>query len=100
MNNIEEIDNEIEELKNKRTELLKTQRVHQLAEVKKLIAQYSFTIKELGIKTTRKTKPKPKYKNPQNDKETWSGRGIKPKWVVEYLSTGKTLDEILITKST
>jgi DNA-binding protein H-NS len=38
----------------------------------------------------------PKYRNPSNPSETWSGRGRKPKWVEEQLSAGKSLDGLLI----
>jgi len=30
----------------------------------------------------------PKYHNPDNPAETWAGRGRKPKWVEEKLSSG------------
>lgn len=36
------------------------------------------------------------YRNPDNSEQTWSGRGRQPKWVVEALRKGKTLDEFRI----
>ena len=38
----------------------------------------------------------PKYRNPADATQTWTGRGRKPKWVVEGLATGDTLDDFLI----
>jgi len=38
----------------------------------------------------------PKYRNPANAEQTWTGRGRKPKWVVEELATGGNLDDFLI----
>jgi DNA-binding protein H-NS len=38
----------------------------------------------------------PKYRNPTNPLETWSGRGKTPRWVVELLATGANLDELRI----
>ncbi len=38
----------------------------------------------------------PKYKNPRNPSETWSGRGKQPKWLAEYLKSGRKLDDFLI----
>jgi DNA-binding protein H-NS len=35
-----------------------------------------------------------KYRHPDNPSLTWSGRGKRPLWVVEYLATGKTLDDL------
>jgi H-NS histone family len=39
---------------------------------------------------------RPKYQNPDNHSEKWSGRGRKPKWVEETLASGKKLDDMLI----
>ncbi|MBF0420984.1 MAG: H-NS histone family protein [Magnetococcales bacterium] len=30
----------------------------------------------------------PKYRNPQNHDETWSGKGPTPKWLKEYMNGG------------
>ena len=38
----------------------------------------------------------PKYKNPNNPAEVWSGRGRQPRWVRDQLMTGKRLDQFLI----
>ena len=40
----------------------------------------------------------PKYKNPRNPTETWSGRGKQPWWVREQLDAGKKLDQFLIAE--
>jgi DNA-binding protein H-NS len=46
----------------------------------------------------RRSYPKvfPKYQNPKNPAETWSGRGKQPLWVKEQLRAGKELDRLLI----
>lgn len=36
----------------------------------------------------------PKYANPANREETWSGRGRKPKWVSDYLDSGKPIEDL------
>ena len=41
-------------------------------------------------------KVEPKYRNPQNTLETWSGRGRTPRWIIELLATGASLDEFRI----
>jgi DNA-binding protein H-NS len=38
-----------------------------------------------------------KFRHPENSALTWSGRGRKPRWFLEALSTGKTEDELTIT---
>lgn len=39
----------------------------------------------------------PKYRNPANHEQTWTGRGVSPAWVQE-LKTAGTLDSALIIK--
>ena len=38
----------------------------------------------------------PKYRNPEQPTETWSGRGRKPTWVVGQLKSGKRLQDLAI----
>ena len=38
----------------------------------------------------------PKYRNPLNIAETWSGRGKQPGWVLTALKAGKTLGDLAI----
>jgi hypothetical protein len=37
----------------------------------------------------------PKYQNPDNATQTWSGKGKQPQWVEQALAKGKTLDSLL-----
>ena len=50
---------------------------------------------------TRRPYPKvfPKYQNPKNPTETWSGRGRQPRWLSPQLSSGKELDDFRIHNS-
>jgi DNA-binding protein H-NS len=41
-------------------------------------------------------KVEPKFRNPNDPSETWSGRGKPPRWVADLLATGTSLDEIRI----
>jgi len=38
----------------------------------------------------------PKYRNPANTKETWTGRGKQPRWLAAETAKGKKLEEFLI----
>ncbi len=38
----------------------------------------------------------PKYRNPANPANTWSGRGRKPKWVEAHLAGGGSMDALKI----
>ena len=51
--------------------------------------------KKAGATGTR-GKVKPKYRNPNDATQTWTGRGRKPQWVAAWLSNGKPLDGLLI----
>ena len=41
----------------------------------------------------------PKYRNPKNPAETWSGRGIQPRWLGPELRAGKRLEDFLIRRT-
>lgn len=49
-------------------------------------------------KKSRKSlgKVAPKYRNPQNPEETWTGRGKQPRWLAAYTSQGRGLEEFKI----
>ncbi|BDU20341.1 H-NS histone family protein [Dyella sp. GSA-30] len=38
----------------------------------------------------------PKYKNPANPEQTWSGRGKRPRWFNDALKAGKSEKSLLI----
>jgi DNA-binding protein H-NS len=48
--------------------------------------------------TQRRPYPKilPKYRNPKNAAETWTGRGKQPRWLREQLRSDKKLDDFRI----
>lgn len=42
---------------------------------------------------------RPKYRNPKNPGETWSGRGRLPRWLRPQLRGGRKLDDFLIDQA-
>jgi DNA-binding protein H-NS len=52
----------------------------------------------IGENRTRRPYPKvlPKYQNPRNPGERWSGRGKQPHWVRAQLKSGKKLEHLRI----
>jgi DNA-binding protein H-NS len=50
------------------------------------------------IGRTRRSYPivLPKYRNPQQPSETWTGRGKQPRWLEAQLKSGKRLDDFRI----
>lgn len=70
-----------------------------LAAAQKAAAEHGFSLDEiLGGKGASKsvTKGMPKYANPADPSQTWTGRGRKPNWVVSALESGKSLDDLAI----
>ncbi|PRP68484.1 hypothetical protein BUE93_22035 [Chromobacterium amazonense] len=43
-----------------------------------------------------RTKVEPRYAHPHDASLTWTGRGRAPKWVVDWKSSGHTIEECLI----
>jgi DNA-binding protein H-NS len=39
----------------------------------------------------------PKYRNPDERSETWSGRGKQPRWMTRALQAGHTIEEFVIS---
>lgn len=69
-----------------------------LAEVEEVARQRGFSLAQLlgeGTVKPRKTIA-PKYANPADPSQTWTGRGRKPSWVIEALDAGKSLDDLAI----
>lgn len=69
-----------------------------LRELEDRARSLGFTLDEIvGAKVSRKRAPaKPKYANPANRSDTWTGRGRKPRWVEAALKAGKSLDDLAI----
>lgn len=42
------------------------------------------------------SKVPPKYRDPANSANTWTGRGKQPRWLAAYTATGRSLEEFLI----
>ena len=40
----------------------------------------------------------PKYRNPANAEETWTGRGKQPRWLAELTGKGRKVEDFLIQK--
>lgn len=69
-----------------------------VAELDEVARKMGFSLAELtAITATRKRKPAaPKYANPADASDTWTGRGRKPRWVVAALAAGKSLNDLAI----
>ena len=86
----------------------KSERAKALEAAKAEAKKHGFSLDELvGAKTATSkgkrggttAKVAPKYRHPENEAMTWTGRGRQPKWVKEALEAGKTLADFLIEKA-
>ena len=68
-----------------------------LSEMKQLAASIGMTVEQI-LESASQTKAKgtPKFKNPSDPTQTWTGRGKRPGWLNDALQAGKTLDELRI----
>ncbi len=75
-----------------------------LADLQKLARDNGVELDELlaeaSGKSSKANKPKskvaPKYRNPADAGQTWTGRGRQPLWVAAALSSGKSLKDLEI----
>ncbi|OSQ53029.1 H-NS histone family protein [Marivita geojedonensis] len=81
---------------------LKTLEARRLSEAKKAAEsaakEYGFSLDELlgGAPQKKGSKSAPKYKNPADASQTWTGKGRKPNWVIDALAAGKTMEDLKI----
>lgn len=97
---LEEIQRQIKALQAEAEELKLAEGVDQLRAV---IRKYGVGLQHFRIALGASKKPRqapkklaPTYRNPDNDAETWTGRGRKPRWLVAALNEGKTVEECRI----
>ena len=67
-----------------------------LAELEKKAAEMGYALSDLtGAAKVKKPSP-PKYRNPNDASQTWSGRGRTPLWVKALENAGGSRDDALI----
>lgn len=75
-------------------------RTEAVAKVRALMAEYGLTLADIGAKAPAvgkkaASKVAAKYHDPATG-DTWSGRGLKPKWLSAALAAGRNLSEFTI----
>ena len=74
------------------------ERIEMKQKVESLVAGAGLSVQELfGGRSANKGKTvAPKYINPENRSETWTGRGRKPRWLVAKLGKGSKMTDFAI----
>lgn len=96
---LEELESHRKEVEAAIKDYEKRRKADALAAVRATAKEHGFTLEELlGAKVAPKSGSKglPKYANPADPSQTWTGRGRQPNWVKEALSQGKSLDSMAI----
>jgi DNA-binding protein H-NS len=79
-------------------EAQREQRAEALSKIRSLMSEYGLSVADLsgraaaGARVGTGSKVAPKYRDPQTG-YTWSGRGLKPKWLSSALAEGKQLED-------
>ncbi|MGY0505545.1 H-NS histone family protein [Luteimonas sp. e5] len=113
--NTRELTQLISEATKRKKVLAKRKPINQVrASVNRIVRTSGYTFEELfGVpapkatkRATRKTtarkstgKVPPKYRDPANPENTWTGRGRQPLWLVAYTDAGRDVNEFLIDKA-
>ena len=99
LNDLKRLQAEVEkEIKDRQQQELKKARDQILA----IAQEVGVSIEDLIVSSSGKprgntgTKAQPRYENPADNSQTWSGRGRQPRWIVEALNSGKTLEDLKI----
>jgi DNA-binding protein H-NS len=72
-----------------------------LAQLRRENEMHAVSTEAPGVSRERRKYPRvfPKYRNPNEPSETWSGRGKQPRWLVAALKTGHRIEEFMISKA-
>lgn len=104
-NNLAELMAQKAALEKQIAEMQTSARKEAIAKVKAIMTEYNLTIADLTAQargqrigpgtTGTVSRVAPKYRDPVGG-GTWTGRGLKPKWLQAALAEGKTLADFLI----
>ncbi|SER82426.1 DNA-binding protein H-NS [Tranquillimonas rosea] len=92
---------ELEDLRAAVDKALKDYDARKKAEARKAAEEaakvHGFSLDDLvSGKVTGAQKNPPKYRNPDDPKKTWTGRGRQPAWIKEALDSGRSLEDFRI----
>lgn len=113
MGNLVEIQSQIEKLQKQATEIKAREFDKTVRDILVMMEAFGITVKDLSVGKSRGSKVKlkkpravgaakkktasavpPKYRGPAG--ETWSGRGLTPRWLAALLAQGKTKEEFAV----
>ncbi len=91
---------ELRDLRNKLDRAISTfeerRKREAIAAAENAVREFGFNLADLTAGKPARGKIAPKYANPEDPELTWTGRGRKPRWVQDYLDSGKKLEDLEI----
>jgi DNA-binding protein H-NS len=102
MNDLIEIQNQIEKLQKQASEIRALEFGKTVQDILAKMAAYNITLDDLDVSKSRARKATltgsksaaAKFKGPNG--ETWSGRGLTPRWLSALVAQGRTKEEFAI----
>jgi len=100
------LDRQAAELEKRLAQARKEERSGVVTQIKSLMAEHGLTIADLEVRgrstggakertSTAGRTVAPKYKDPASG-QTWTGRGLQPKWLAAALADGKKIEDFAI----
>lgn len=97
MDELEQIQQQIAELKKKAEEIAYDRKQAVIDDIKAKIKAYAITAKELGYADKGAAKTSTVAVKYRSGDQTWTGRGKQPKWVVQHLANGGRIEDLLVS---
>ena len=102
MSTLKELLNQKAELDKAIESTRKEELANAIAQVKSLMQEYGLTIADISVKSSTRApsaakggKVAAKYRNSATG-ESWSGRGLQPKWLKAALASGRQLSDFAV----
>jgi DNA-binding protein H-NS len=102
MTSYKELQDQIARLQAEAEQVRKNEIANVITDIRSKMAEFGITLKDLGSEPKGKGRRKgaasaspAKFRNPDTG-ETWTGKGRRPKWIVEAENQGKSANAFLI----
>lgn len=98
MTSFAEVQAQIQELTRQAEMLKRTERSAVISDIREKMALYEISLDDLRGSPRKGITLPPKYRDPESG-ATWTGRGIRPRWLADGLKSGKPLEYFQVTPS-
>lgn len=93
---LEELEQAIEDAQSTLERKRREMKADIMLQMRKMASSIGVSIEISTEKGRSKGKLPPKYKNPTDASQTWTGRGPKPKWFKQAVASGKNAKSLLV----